>query len=499
MLTRDELVDLLVKPESFRVEKSTSTTNMDKFCEAICAFANDLPDSRRPGYLLLGVTDDGKCSGLKVTDELQKKIAAIRVDGNILPMPVMNLQVFNFPEGDVLVVEVQPALLPPVRYRGRTFVRIGPRKDLATREEEDILTQRNSYHFPTMDSTPCTIAKLDDLDLDLFEKNYLPKAVASDLLVNSRRTPKDWLIALRLYNRERECPTYAGILLCGKDPLMFMHGAYVQYVRWGGKDNASPILNQRIFEGNLCTLLPQLDTFIDMAIVQKRPIPVSALREEIITNYPKWAIRELLMNAVMHRDYMGNAPIRFYQYPDRIEIMNHGGLYGRVRPENFPNINDYRNPDVAVCIRTLGYVNMLNHGIPEVQRQLVDNGNGPAIFSFDKITAFEAVIPLSQTWIKLEQEEAAQNAVSQMTVGVHEERGQKTEECGQKTEEYGQKTKDRILKLLRSNPKLSKRDISSILSIAVSAISRHVADLKQAGRLRRVGPDKGGYWEVIGE
>lgn len=90
-------------------------------------------------------------------------------------------------------------------------------------------------------------------------------------------------------------------------------------------------------------MLPQLDAFIDMAIVQKRPIPVSALREEIVCNYPKWALREILMNAIMHRDYNGNAPIKFYQYPDRIEIINHGGLYGKARPENFPTVNDYRN------------------------------------------------------------------------------------------------------------------------------------------------------------
>lgn len=368
---------------------------MDKFCEAICAFANDLPDSRQNGYLLLGVADDGKLSGLKVTDELQKKIAAIRVDGNILPMPVMSLQTFAFDEGDVLVVEVQPSILPPVRYRGRTFIRIGPRKDLATREEEDILAERRGSHFPTMDNTPCPTATMEDIDEELFKEHFLPKAVAPELLDVHSRSVKDWMVSLRLYNRHYGCPTNAALLLVGKDPRRFMPGAYVQYVSWGGLDNASQILNQRIFEGNLCTLLPQLDTFIDMAIVQKRPMPVSALREEVICNYPKWAIRELLMNAIMHRDYNGNAPVRFYQYPDRIEIVNHGGLYGKARPENFPNVNDYRNPAVADAMRILGYVNMLNHGIPEVQRELLANGNGNAAFSIDRITTFETRISLS--------------------------------------------------------------------------------------------------------
>ena len=67
------------------------------------------------------------------------------------------------------------------------------------------------------------------------------------------------------------------LLLLGNDPRRFMHGAFIQYARWGGDDNASVIMKQRIFQSNLCTLLPQLDSFIDMAIVQKRPIPVSAI------------------------------------------------------------------------------------------------------------------------------------------------------------------------------------------------------------------------------
>ena len=114
MITQSELDALLAGEESFRIEKTISTTNMDKFCEAICAFANDMPDSRENGYLLIGVTDDGRRSGLLVTDDLQKKIASIRMEGNILPMPVMNVCAFHYDDGDVLVVEVIPSNLPPV-------------------------------------------------------------------------------------------------------------------------------------------------------------------------------------------------------------------------------------------------------------------------------------------------------------------------------------------------------------------------------------------------
>lgn len=112
-------MELLNSTESYRVERTISTGNMDKFCEAICAFANDMPGSRKNGYLIIGAKDDGSIAGMKVDDALLKKIAGIRSDGNILPLPTMSVERFSFPEGDLLVAEVRPSDLPPVRYRGR--------------------------------------------------------------------------------------------------------------------------------------------------------------------------------------------------------------------------------------------------------------------------------------------------------------------------------------------------------------------------------------------
>ena len=165
MIEHEELHRLLNSTETYRVERTVSTSNMDKFCEAICAFSNDMPNSRKNGYLIIGAHDNGSLSGLKVDDALMKKIAAIRSDGNILPMPVMNTDKFSFEEGDLLVVEVTPSYSTPVRYRGRTFIRIGPRKDIASIEEERILTERATASLATFDMLPCREATIDDLHI----------------------------------------------------------------------------------------------------------------------------------------------------------------------------------------------------------------------------------------------------------------------------------------------------------------------------------------------
>lgn len=391
MISKDELLELLNCTETYRVEKTISTTNMDKFCEAICAFANDMPNSGKCGYLLIGVNDEGSRNKLHVDDELLKKITAIRTSGNILPLPVMNVDYITFDDGDVLVVEVTPSILPPVRYRGRTFIRVGPRKDIATKEEEDKLIERRSVNFPTFDTTPCLESTIDDIDVKLFLNEYLPVAIDNDILASDTRSVKEQMASLRLYNLKHDCPTYAAIILFGKNPEYFLMGDYIQHVTFDGINNASEIVNEKEFKGNLVKMLPRLDAFVD-ALIQKRPIPISALREDSKFNYPKWAIRELLMNAVMHRDYKSNTPTKFYQYQNRLEIVNAGGLFGNARPENFPNVNDYRNPIVAEAMKLLGYVNKFNRGISRVQEELIANGNGNADFRVDKITVFEVKI-----------------------------------------------------------------------------------------------------------
>ena len=156
------------------------------------------------------------------------------------------------------------------------------------------------------------------------------------------------MASLRFYDLTSDCPTNAGALLFAMDPLRWVPGAWIQFVHWAGTTMASdPIISERRFSGDLITVLREVQAFISL-LAQSHPVAESALRERTVTDYPIVAIRELLLNAIMHRSYESNAPVRFYWYNDRIEIQNPGGLYGMASPENFPRQTDYRNP---VCPR----------------------------------------------------------------------------------------------------------------------------------------------------
>jgi ATP-dependent DNA helicase RecG len=388
MVTKQYIEKIAKELERDNIERTVSLKDTDKFCQAICAFANDFADNRQAGYLLLGVKDNGELAGLKVTDRLLLDIADIRSEGNILPQPAMTVSHFSYKNGDILVVEVQPSKYPPVRYRGRVWIRVGPRKAIANETEDKILTERRKSAYLTFDEHPVYNSSLNDLNINAFKLMYLPNAVAPDILENDRRDAKMQLASLHFYDLEADRPTVAGLLMFARNLPYFLPGAYIQYVRFDGETVASNVLSEQTIDGNLISVVQTLDSFIKTVVVQQRPVQISTLVEKTVRNYPPWAIRELMMNALMHRSYETNVGIKFYQFSDRLEIINPGGLFGSARPDNFPFVNDYRNLIVAGAMKTMGYVNKFNRGIETSQEYLKDNGNPPAVFDFEKVTVF---------------------------------------------------------------------------------------------------------------
>ncbi len=384
MLTEAQLIELLSDLESDRVERTISVSDTDKFCQAICAFANDLPNHRQPGYLLVGVKDDGSLSGLNVTDQLLQNLAAIRSDGNVNFPPVMVVSKFGLQDGDVAVVEVIPSDMPPVRYRGRVYIRVGPRKAIANEQEERILSERRSSAARTFDARPCVEAKLEDLALGQFDA-YRRTAVDAETIAANHRGIEPQLASLRMYDLERACPTFAGILLFGNNPRYFLPGAYIQYLKLPGTDLTDIPDDQAEISGDLHSILRELDIRVK-TLIHTSMRAVSTLQEQLLPDYPGRAVRELLMNAVMHRNYESNTPVRFYVFSDHIEIQNPGGLYGDATASNFPTRNSYRNPVIAEAMKSLGFVNRFGFGVQHAQNLLKKNGNPAAEFEFDEHT-----------------------------------------------------------------------------------------------------------------
>jgi len=385
MITKEELEMLLPQLEQDRIEKTISVNDPNKFGEAICAFANDLANHNLPGYLILGVHDDGSKAGMNITEQNLQTLLDFRTDGRIVPPPSIIVAKFEYPDGELAVVEVQPHFLPPVRFRGKLCVRAGIRKGTANEAEERILTEKRSAFARSFDVLPCRGSLMDDISVELFKLRYLPSAIDAATLAENGRELKAQLASLKFYDLTDDCPTFAGILMFGSNPRFFIPGASLQYVRFQGIDEASDFDFEHRFEGDLTTQLGQMEEFIKANIVK---VVLPELGGEYVSSYPLRAVKELLFNAVIHKDYQSNAPIKFYEFSDRIEISNAGGLYGKARPENFPNENDYRNPAISEAVKNLGFVNGFNVGVKAAIAALAKNGSPAPEFIKDQPTSF---------------------------------------------------------------------------------------------------------------
>lgn len=374
-----ELEAMVADLESDLVERKRSGADRSGIRRNICALANDLPGHGRPGLILVGVADDGTCANLTIDDQLLKNLTQMRDDGNILPIPSMEVRKRRSGNCDLAVIEIQPAGAPLVRYQGRVWVKVGPTVRQATPEEERRLSERRRAADLPFDMRPMRDASLDDLDLEYAQGRLLPQAVAADVLDQNQRPLEQQLRSLRLVWQGH--PTWGALLALGKDPQSWLPGAYIQFLRIDGTGITDPIRHQKTLTGRLEDMLRRMEELIEINVSIRTRIDERS-REHRHPDYPIVALKQLAHNAVMHRSYEGtHAPVQLYWYSDRIEIRSPGGLYGRMSPQNFgAGETDYRNPLVAELMHHLGFVQRFGVGIATARRLLDENGNPPPEF-----------------------------------------------------------------------------------------------------------------------
>ena len=382
----DELLErMLTDLESDSAERKESFKgdSPSKVREAVCAFANDLPDHRKPGVVFIGARDDGSPAGLAVTDELLRQLSDIKTDGNIVPPPTLTVAKRRLRGREMAVVTVWPADSPPVRCKGRVFVRIGPRRGIASAQDERILNEKRRRGDRPFDVRAVPSASLSDLDRRRFEDEYLPAAFPADVVAANDRSYEQRLAATKMVVASDEpTPTVLGVLVLSPRTRDFIPGAYVQFLRIAGRELADPVSDEQLIDGPVAEVLRRTDeklsahnrTAVDLT---------SGERERRTSLYPMPALQQIVRNAVRHRSYEAtNAPVRVTWYDDRIELANPGGPFGAVTVENFgqPGVSDYRNPSLAEALRVLGFVQRFGVGIATARRELAANGNPPPEF-----------------------------------------------------------------------------------------------------------------------
>ena len=377
----DNTLAELAQEESDRVERKGTFTGKapEAVRQAVCAFSNDLPGHGAPGVVLVGLNDDGSPSGLPITDQLLRQLADIKTDGNILPLPTMTVERRIVNGVELAVLACAPSDSPPVRFKGRIWVRVGPRRAVATAQDERILNERRRHGARPWDVRPVGGARARDLDIDRFESEYLTASIAPDVLDANDRTQEERLAATKMVaSADDPTPTGLGLLVIGRDPSSWVPGAYIQFLRIEGVDlGVGAIKDQAAISGTIGDQIAALES--KMSAHNETRMDYAKSPQAIQTPlFPFVALQQLVRNALLHRSYEDtNSPVRVTWYTDRIEIWSSGGPFGSVTQQTFgqPNATDYRNPNLAEALKALGFVQKFGSGIALVKASLAQNGN----------------------------------------------------------------------------------------------------------------------------
>ena len=388
--------ELLGGPEGGLVEWKESARG-DGIQKAVCAFANDLHDRRRPGVVFVGADDAWKPTGLAIDENLLNALSGMRSNGNILPPPSLRVAPLAAGGGQVASVQVMPSFSPPVQFKGRVYVRDGASTRVAVAEDERVLAEKRRFHDAPFELHPIAAADMQrDLDLIYFEGKYLPKLVPPDILEENDRSLEQRLAAAKMIaGVDDPTPTVLGLLVVGENAHKLIPGAHVQFLRIDGDELGENIVDAEEIGGNIAQLVrdaeQKMRAYNRMA-VKYVTVPI----EERKWLYPPTALEQIFRNAIMHRSYeRRTSPVDVRWYNNRVEIISPGGPFGAPPGADFPpdGFREYRNPGLAEAMKALSLVQRYGTGIDQARRALASNGNPPLEYNASQHTVICTLRP----------------------------------------------------------------------------------------------------------
>ncbi|NAT10705.1 transcriptional regulator [ANME-1 cluster archaeon AG-394-G06] len=481
----DKDFELILKTgESFFVEfKEDVDKNIAK---EMVAFSNS-----QGGRIFIGVTDSGEIKGIKVTNKLKSQIFDIA--RNCEPPIEIKLSAYK---NRILVLEVPEGDKKPYSCSQGFFIRNGPNSQKLSRDE--ILSFAYTEGRLTFDEQINEdFIYPDDFDKQKFS-DYLKEAKLTDI-TDDESLLTNLGIAKKVKNKI--LLNNVGILFFAKNPAKFFMTSKVVCVEYQTNDKVN-ILDRKIYDDGILENIKQAINFVKRRI--KIEFEIKTARRKEIPQYPEEAYREVIVNAIMHRDYFDkSSDIMVEVYRNKIVVFNPGGLVKWLKPEEFGTISKTRNPIIASLLARTIFVEKLGTGINRIMRAMKSSNLPAPEFKFYEHSFYTTLS--DKTMIK--------GAVTEPQKTV-EKTGQKIQNLSRKelltllentvgsklVEKVGSKLVENQLKivlLILEDEKITKNKMSEILNISDTAVDKNILKLKNLGIIKRVGPAKGGHWEVI--
>ena len=302
----------------------------------------------------------------------------------------------------------------------------------------------------------------------------------------------------------QEAVSTACILLFGKNPQKFFPRARTRFIRYDGVDEKvgaeMNVIKDVTFEG---TILNQVKKTIEFIETQVREHTFLGQNAQFITkrDYPEFVIQEMVVNSCCHRAYsIKGTEIQIKMFDDRLVFESPGKLPGMVKPNNIRNTHFSRNPKIAAFLKAYHYVKEYGEGVDRIYRELEANGIPMLSFRTDDFILKITVPKVIEKVIEKVIDDVNVTDMSPKNIEKVIEKHRKViEKVIEKAALLNEKlTKNRmlIIKLMIEDPYIPKSELSKHVGISENSISRNIEAMR-GKYLRRVGPDNGGFWEIL--
>ena len=454
----------LQKSESQHTE--FKKTWQDEYLKWICAFANT-----DGGVLYVGVDDSGEVCGVgnskRLCEDIPNKI--LHAMGLIC---AVNLYEDHGNDYLQIVVEKYPF---PVSYHGKYYKRSGSTTQEVTGLELDRMIL--AVQGRTWDSVPVPYVKAEDLDRDSI-KLFKRMALDHNRLDRESLEVSDEVLMRNLRLYENEYLTKAAVMCFHPDPEQFVTCAYIKIGFFA--DNDADILYQDEIHGSL---IMQVEKTMDLIYTKymKALISYEGIHRKETFFFPKEAFRELLLNAVIHRDYLKPTPIQIRVYAHNIRIWNYGKMPEDVPVESLfkPHPSAPRNPNIANVFFKAGYVESWGRGYKNIT-DICQFRNAKLPEPQENSGGLMVECPASDKYLKLANELKVDRVNDRVNDKVNE-------------------TQQRIISAISDKPTITQSELAQMIGISIVHINKNMQKLQKAGIIKRVGPDNGGHWEVLGQ
>jgi len=495
-MKKKELLELIANGENSGVEFKLDDLRPEQLAKEIVALAN-----LKGGHILVGVADDRSIVGITRAN-LSEWVADTVFARYVHPIILPYYEEVRMDDGKIVAVitigqEVSKPYVVRANDRETAYVRIGAVSRPATREQLLMLGSASGMiHSEIM---PVHRTSFESLDLARLE-NYLRDIVKDPEVPESRAA---WIIRLKALGlmvdgvTEEPVCTIAGLVLFGIKPRQFLRQSGLRIMFFDAPDKIYQAQMDKILDAPLvgrfqvgkagktlidAGLIEKALELIEPFVTQESNVIDENFRREKKWLYPFEALRELVINALVHRDWTRFVDVEIAGYQDRLEITSPGALPNSMTIEKvLAGQRSARNTILVEVLRDYGYVDARGMGI--------------------RTKVVPSIKAIGSQWRVEANDDFVKAFVGKAAKYGNEGDNQSTlqpNESGKRRESVG-KASGKILEACRERNSITIPELATLTGITERSVERNIQKLQQNGLLRRIGGRKEGYWEVTHE